>query len=164
MNVDWLAKLPAPVRRALYFGLQRGLGSRIGATWREFLAWETFAPAQHDQAVDAKLTRLLTAATTHSEYYRKLGLARRRGESARDWLRRFPTLDRSTLRDNLKLKKELSGKVSFLQHFLEVMNEKFSIHYEKIKVIYNGIINDIFLSFNYRLRDSHYASALCTLG
>lgn len=100
MNVDWLAHLPAPARRALYFGLQRAIGSRIGATWREFLAWEKFSPAQHDQAVDAKLARLLTAATTHSEYYRKLGLARRGGESARDWLRRFPMLDRVTLRDN----------------------------------------------------------------
>lgn len=100
MNVDQLAHLPAPARRALYFGLQRALGSRIGAAWREFLAWEKFSPAQHDQAVDAKLARLLTAATTHSEYYRKLGLARRGGENARDWLRRFPTLDRVTLRDH----------------------------------------------------------------
>ena len=100
MNVDWLANLPAPARRALYFGLQRGLGSRIGPVWREFLAWEKFSPAQLNEAVDAKLSRLLAAATTHSEYYRKLGLARRASESARDWLRRFPTLDRVTLREN----------------------------------------------------------------
>jgi phenylacetate-CoA ligase len=100
LNVDWLANLPAPARRALYFGLQRGLGSRIGPVWREFLAWEKFSPAQLNEAVDAKLSRLLAAATTHSEYYRNLDLARRADESARDWLRRFPTLNRVTLREN----------------------------------------------------------------
>ena len=102
MNVDWLAKLPAPARRALYFGAQAVIGSRIGATWQEFLAWESFSPNELQQAVDQKLERLLSAAA-NSEYYRKLGVIRRAGESATDWLRRFPTLNRAVLRENFSM-------------------------------------------------------------
>ena len=100
MNIDWLTRLPAPARRVLYFGLQTLIGSRVRAAWRAFLAWERFTPEQFRVAVDAKLSTLLTSATIQSEYYRKLGLERGANESAREWLRRFPTLGRAQLREN----------------------------------------------------------------
>lgn len=100
MNVEWLAHLPAPTRRALYFGLQSVIGSRISRIWREFLTWERFTRRKLDQVVDEKLDTLLSAATAQSEYYRELGLTRRSGESARDWLRRFPTLGRTQIREH----------------------------------------------------------------
>lgn len=100
MNVDWLTRLPAPARRALYFGLQTLIGSRVSATWRAFRAWERFTPEQFRAAVDAKLATLLTGATIQSEYYRELGLKRGANESAREWLRHFPTLGRVQLREN----------------------------------------------------------------
>ena len=98
MNVDWLAQLPAPARRALYFGLQAAVGSRIGPVWREFLAWERFPTDQLNVAVQQRLSVLLQHATTHSEYYRGLGLVRRAGENGADWLRRFPSLSREQVR------------------------------------------------------------------
>ncbi|HMP82022.1 MAG TPA: hypothetical protein PKA41_04865 [Verrucomicrobiota bacterium] len=100
MNVDWLSELPAPARRALYFGLQRAVGSRIGDVWGEFLAWERFTPRELEIAVENKLGELLATATVTSEHYRRQGLERRHGESARDWLQRFPTLKRSEVREH----------------------------------------------------------------
>ena len=100
MNVDWLARLPAPWRRGLYFSLQRAIGSRIGPAWREFLAWERFTPEQLNRAVQDRLVRLLAAATASSEYYRRLNLGRRPGESAFDWLARFPVLSRGQVREH----------------------------------------------------------------
>jgi phenylacetate-coenzyme A ligase PaaK-like adenylate-forming protein len=86
------------MRRALYFSLQRAIGSRIGPVWREFLAWEQFTPEQLRRAVDEKLSGLLEAATRSSEYYRRLNLPRRPDETAVDWLRRFPVLTRAQVR------------------------------------------------------------------
>jgi phenylacetate-CoA ligase len=100
MNVEWLNRLPAPARRALYFSIQRAIGSRISATWSEFLGWEKFSPSQLDAAVDTRLGNLLTIASAQSEYYRSLGLVRRPSETAIAWLRRFPTLGRPTVREN----------------------------------------------------------------
>lgn len=100
MNVDWLAHLPVPVKRALYFGSQTAIGSRIGSTWREFLAWEKFTADQLRQCIEVKLASLLSTAATQSEYYRSLKLAQRGGENATDWLRRFPTLGRAHIREN----------------------------------------------------------------
>ena len=98
MNVEWLSRLPAPVRRGLYFGLQRLAGSRIGPIWREFQRWEQFTPAQLRQAVENKLGRLLDGAVARSAYYRELKSQRRSGESAPDFLRRFPVLTREIVR------------------------------------------------------------------
>jgi phenylacetate-CoA ligase len=99
LNVDWIARLPAPARRSLYFSLQRAIGSRIGAVWREFLTWEQFEPDQLNRAVEDRLARLLQAATDSSEYYRRLNLPRRPGESALEWLDRFPVLTRVQVRE-----------------------------------------------------------------
>ncbi|MBI3850105.1 MAG: phenylacetate--CoA ligase family protein [Verrucomicrobia bacterium] len=100
MNVEWLARLPAPLRRALYFGLQSAIGSRVWSAWREFLAWERLTPDQLNQAVEQKLDLVLTTAAKNSEYYRNLSLFRRSGESVQSWLRRFPTLSRTKLREH----------------------------------------------------------------
>lgn len=99
MNVDWLQHLPAPVRRGLYFGLQRAIGSRIGAIWREFQSWEHLTPEQLEARVEAKLSETLANAVAHCAYYRGLGLAPRAGESARAFLGRFPVLTRETVRE-----------------------------------------------------------------
>jgi phenylacetate-CoA ligase len=100
LSIDWVARLPAPVRRAAYFGLQAAIGSRIRTTWREFLAWERFTPGQLARAVEERLARLLVAATTRVEHYRALNLPRRADETAAEWLRRFPTLGRAQVREN----------------------------------------------------------------
>ncbi len=92
--------LPAPVRRGLYFGLQRAVGSRIAEAWREFQRWEGFSPARLEENVDVKLSRVLTRATAESGYYRKLGLVRNSGETVKDFLQRFPVLTREQLREH----------------------------------------------------------------
>jgi phenylacetate-CoA ligase len=101
LNVDALARLPGPLRRSLYFGLQRAIGSRIGPIWREFLRWEQLPPPAFHRALDERLASLLTHALRHSEYYRSLGIAPPRpGETAADALRRFPILSRTAVRDH----------------------------------------------------------------
>jgi phenylacetate-CoA ligase len=100
LNVEWLARLPQPVRRGLYFGLQRAMGSRIGPIWREFLTWEKLTPTQHAAAVEEKLGQILDHAVQSSEFYRDLGLRRTPGESAREFLGRFPVLSRGALRED----------------------------------------------------------------
>ncbi|MBI3414642.1 MAG: phenylacetate--CoA ligase family protein [Verrucomicrobia bacterium] len=99
MNVEWLARLPAPARAAIYFGLQRGIGSRIFARWRDFQTWTRLSPAQVEERVDTQLDHLLAKATTQSTYYRDLKLVRRADETARQFLQRFPILTRETVRE-----------------------------------------------------------------
>ena len=99
MNVEWLSRLPGPVRRALYFGLQAPLGSKILRTWREFQAWDRLTRDQLDQRIEERLSALLCVATQQAEYYRALGLKLRPGESARAFLRRFPVLRRAQVRE-----------------------------------------------------------------
>ncbi len=84
----------------MYFSLQSAVGSRIGPVWREFLRWEKFSPDLLDRAVQERLLHLLETATASSEYYRKLNIARRPGETAMDWLRRFPILSRVQVREH----------------------------------------------------------------
>src|SRR5207247_10941713 len=98
LNVDWLFHLPAPARRALYFGLQRLIGSHIWARWQELKSWEKFSANELNFKVDQRLDRLLSGATTHSSYYRELGLSCRPRENARQRLRRFPVLTREIMR------------------------------------------------------------------
>ncbi|MCL4787809.1 MAG: hypothetical protein KJ070_13610 [Verrucomicrobia bacterium] len=100
MNVEWLARLPAPARRALYFGLQTAIGSKIRRVWDEFLVWEQFTPEQLDHAIEQKLSALLQAATKQSEYYRDLKLDRRPGDTPQQWLKRFPPLSRAQIREH----------------------------------------------------------------
>lgn len=100
MNVEWLAQLPAPVRRQIYFGLQGAVGSRIRPIWREFQTWDAFSPSQLEAAVEQKLGRVLDHAVGQVEYYRGLRLARRPGERAVDFLRRFPPLRRPAVREH----------------------------------------------------------------
>jgi len=101
LNVDQLSSLPAPLRRFLYFGLQRAIGSRIGPVWREFLRWDQLEPAALDRAIDRRLEGILTFALQHSEYYRTLGIGPlRAGETAREALRRFPLLTRTAVREH----------------------------------------------------------------
>ncbi len=98
MNVDWLSRLPAPGRAALYFGLQRAIGSRILSTWKEMRRWGRFSPEELEQGVEGCLGRLLAKAVARSEHYRRLGLVRRPGESAVEFLGRFPRLTREQIR------------------------------------------------------------------
>ncbi|MDA1274708.1 MAG: hypothetical protein O2960_11755 [Verrucomicrobia bacterium] len=98
MNVNWIASLPASLRRAAYFGLQRAIGSRIDATWREWRKWEQYKPEQLEAAVESRLSQLLTAAARDSAFYRKLNLKPRAHECATDFLRRFPILTREQIR------------------------------------------------------------------
>jgi len=115
LNVDWIAHLPGPMRAAGYFALQRLIGSRIGAAWRDFQRWTQLTPAGLDAAVEARLDRALAHAVRDSEHYRRLGLSRRPGESAPAFLSRFPILDREQLRDNFtrivvdRLRPEVTG-------------------------------------------------------
>ena len=102
VNVNWLSKLPAPARRALYFGLQTAMGSRIASTWRAMQTWETLTPAEHDARVEQKLGETLDRAVSSSEYYRQLGLVRAPGESAKAFLLRFPALSRESLRSDFQ--------------------------------------------------------------
>ncbi len=91
------------MRRALYFGLQRAIGSRIGPVWREFLAWERLPAPALTKVVDERLAALLDGAVRNSEHYRGLGIGGiRAGESARDWLGRFPILTRQAVRDEFQ--------------------------------------------------------------
>ena len=99
MNVDWLSRLPGPVRRSLYLHLQGLLGARLSEVWTEFQAWTRHSPAQLEEVVEQRLGGLLEGAVRQVTYYRALGLARRPGESAREFLRRFPVLHRETVRD-----------------------------------------------------------------
>lgn len=98
MNVDWISHLPGPVRAALYFGLQRAIGSRIGAAWRAFQQWTRLSSDELDAAIEHRLARLLESATHHTAYYRQLKLQRGSNESAREFLLRFPILTRETVR------------------------------------------------------------------
>lgn len=100
MNVNWLFKLPAPVRRSIYFGLQTVIGSKVASTWREMQSWERLSPEAHDAKVEQSLSRTLEGAVQHSEYYRQLGLVRKPGESAAQFLQRFPILDREIIRSD----------------------------------------------------------------
>lgn len=99
MNVDWLFNLPAPVRRGLYFGIQRVIGTGISSTWREMQAWEFLPEVELEKRIEAKLGRLLDHALQHSERYRKLGLQRQPQETNRQFLTRFPLLNREVIRN-----------------------------------------------------------------
>jgi phenylacetate-CoA ligase len=100
VNVNWLFNLPAPVRRGLYFGLQRAMGSGIASAWREMQRWERFTPAKVEAGVEARLGETIDRAVRDSEYYRGLRITRRPGEPAREALKRFPLLDREILREH----------------------------------------------------------------
>jgi phenylacetate-CoA ligase len=102
MNVDWLYHLPAPCRRGLYFGLQRAIGSRVAEAWRDFQSWAGLAPAVLEQRIEQRLSRTLNQAVGHSAYYRELNLTRRPGETAAEFLRRFPVLKRETVRERFQ--------------------------------------------------------------
>jgi phenylacetate-CoA ligase len=98
LSVDWLCHLPAPLRRGLYFGLQRAIGSRIGSVWREYLSWEGLSPEELEARVERKLRNTLSGAVEHNAFYRELGLQARPGETAPAFLGRFPMLTRETIR------------------------------------------------------------------
>jgi phenylacetate-CoA ligase len=98
LNVDWLYHLPAPLRRGLYFGLQRCIGSQITATWGEFQTWERLTPEQLHDNVQKRLSDVLNTAVSQSEHYRSMGLQQRAGESGVEFLRRFPVLARTDVR------------------------------------------------------------------
>src|SRR5438105_2679773 len=100
LNVDGLSKLPAPVRRGLYFGLQRLIGSNILPIWKELQKWERFSAKQLKEASEERLSKLLATATAQSAYYRSLGLMPKAGESAERFLTRFPILTRERVREH----------------------------------------------------------------
>jgi phenylacetate-CoA ligase len=95
-----LAILPASARRGLYLSLQAAAGSDILRVWKEFQSWEHFTPEQLDQAIRNRLSILLEGAVHDSEYYRTRAPARQPGESATDWLGRFPILTRDAVREH----------------------------------------------------------------
>lgn len=100
MSIELLRYLPAPVRRGLYFGLQWGIGSHVWRNWREFCCWERLSRPELNRRVGIRLNALLEGAVQRSGYYRSLGVEQRQsGETAVDWLRRFPVLGRETVRE-----------------------------------------------------------------
>lgn len=106
------------MRAAGYFALQRLIGSRIATAWRDFQRWTRFTPGELHSAVEARLGQTLETALRDSEHYRNLGLSRRSGESAPDFLSRFPILTRENLREQFtrivvdRLRPEVSGPES----------------------------------------------------
>jgi phenylacetate-CoA ligase len=100
LNVEWLSRLPAPLRASAYFAAQGLIGSRIRPAWREFQSWTEFSPTELERGVEARLSALLSSATEQSAHYRRLGLVRKPSESAVEFLRRFPVLTREKLREN----------------------------------------------------------------
>src|SRR4051812_6597836 len=72
LNVDWIAHLPAGIRRRAYFSLQRVIGSSIHAVWQEFKSWEYLSREELDRSVDTHLRDLLLHACQASPYYRQL--------------------------------------------------------------------------------------------
>lgn len=118
MNVEWISHLPAPVRRGLYFGLQRAIGSRIAPIWRQFQSWEHLSPDSLHAAIDHRLGNLLDHAVLHSEYYRDLNLHRLPEEPAASFLQRFPILSRPIVRQHFTrlvtdtLRPEITGPQS----------------------------------------------------
>ncbi len=98
-KLELVANLPVPIRRGLYFGLQRLIGSRIHQHWHEFQTWERFSPGQLEAAVDQRLDTMLDHARKHSSYYRHLNISGVGASHAKDFLARFPILDRSALRE-----------------------------------------------------------------
>ncbi|MSU63454.1 MAG: phenylacetate--CoA ligase family protein [Pedosphaera sp.] len=99
MNVEWISRLPGPLRAGLYFASQHAIGSRIHARWRDLQRWTKFSNTELDENIDARLGSLLDAAVAHSAHYRSLGLIRAPAEAARDFLGRFPVLSREKLRE-----------------------------------------------------------------
>jgi phenylacetate-CoA ligase len=99
LNVDWLSRLPAPARAALYFALQQAIGSKIWARWRDFQSWTRLSADALQREVDLRLGKLLTRAIHESAFYRKLGLQFDPRESATQFLKRFPILTREEIRD-----------------------------------------------------------------
>lgn len=118
MNVDWISRLPAPARAIGYFTLQRLIGSRVATAWRDFRRWTRYSRSELNDAVESRLGHTLQNALLHSSHYRELGLARRTGESAVEFLRRFPILTREDLRDQFtrivadSLQAEITGPES----------------------------------------------------
>lgn len=118
MNVDWLSRLPAPARVALYFTLQQAIGSKILARWREFQAWTRFSSAELDRAIEKRLSKLLSHALNESAFYRRLGLLPDSRERAAHFLKRFPILTREQIRDQFSelvidsLKHEIASPAS----------------------------------------------------
>lgn len=98
--MKWLRVLPSPVRRMLYFLLQALIGSHIYRVWKEFLSWERMSDGELEQAVEKKLSKVLENAVLNSEYYRRMDLPRRPGETAKNWLKRFPVLERPLVREH----------------------------------------------------------------
>jgi phenylacetate-CoA ligase len=98
VNPAWLQHLPAPLRRRLYFGLQSAIGSHLSRVWPVLQSWTALSPAGLEARVQERLSETLATALTQSAYYRELGLVRRAGERATEWLRRFPPLTREIVR------------------------------------------------------------------
>lgn len=118
LNVDWIGRLPAPIRAASYFALQRAIGSRISDTWSDFLSWTRLSEPELHSAIEERLSHALTRATTTSEYYRDQRICRRPNEPVRAFLRRFPILTRKDVRAHFErivadsLRPEVSGPES----------------------------------------------------
>lgn len=102
MNVDWIAHLPAGIRRRAYFSLQRVIGSSIRAVWQEFKSWEYLSREELDRSVDTNLRHLLLHACQASPYYRQLDLRPDSRESGSTLLRRFPILTRARVRERFR--------------------------------------------------------------
>jgi len=98
LNVDWLSRLPGPLRASLYFALQRGIGSQIHFRWEALKEWRRLSAADLSEAIERRLKRLLDRAINQSPYYQQLRLVRQPGESIQQFLQRFPVLTREQIR------------------------------------------------------------------
>lgn len=86
----------AAATTALYFGLQRAIGSKIREAWRELTAWTRLTPAGLEARIEPVLAGLLDHASSSVPYYRDMALSPT--GPARERLARFPILTRETVR------------------------------------------------------------------
>ncbi len=81
------------VRRALFFGASRAIGSRVGADYREWLALERASPSAVRGMADRRLEAILGHAARHVPYYRD-----RAGGGGASGLSGFPILTKDDIR------------------------------------------------------------------
>ncbi len=82
------------LRRHLFFGLNRLIGSRCGAEYRELEAWERLEPEVFRRRRDERLRQTLEHAAAHVPYYRARVASGGRTPALAD----FPLLTRPVLR------------------------------------------------------------------
>ena len=97
------------IRRALFFGASRAIGSRVGADYREWLALERASPSAVRRLAESRLETVLARAARHVPYYRERAAA-----TGSAGLAAFPILTKGEIRE----------------HFAEMMTPRVRAEYE----------------------------------